>query len=605
MKFLIIIIYVVLIVKSAKNFPNIDYLGSSYDIFQGSPFSAGTGGVDPGFRSPLFNYNYNSRIRTADLRYWVPDSVSIAGTSVGCSLNAEALEIHSSLEYSYQQSKTARTGLFLGFMSFGSSKTSEKVHTATSQHHIKYVSTKATCSVYRAALPSFSLKSIPLRDDFRWAIVFLSKNLNKPDDIYKFLEYYGTHFISEVDFGSSAVFTSEFTEEAYSTMQSSQVTTAAQASFLYFAGSSMSDKQKKDSKQFRSLRSSETQVFFGSKPCNDGDMKKWMSKSIESPFPIGYSLQEITKLMTSAHFPEIKNIDTVRSTLSTYINQKWCPKLGNCGKGTRISRFVSTSQPTKGEVSATVEVPAGWKLIGGGARTYSDPAYGPRFIIQESRPFDEKRWYAKARDLGDGNAVGKITVYAIGFYDPFDEFKVIQENVVSKQGELEATCHAPKGFKLVGGGFRGNNNGVTASYPHKSNGWTAIARDAVTTQVFCISIKPKDTNKYTIDVQRTENTYKPGYGTFEAGIAPLKHYTLIGGGAINKGEKKKYTVKHGSLFHRKKTISVLAEGIQVSAPKIGTNRWKIELDDISQHGKKGQHVMTVFAIGMKINGKSA
>lgn len=94
--------------------PNIDYIGSGYDIVRGNPHAKGT--VDLGFKfKSVFEFNYESKTITADGRFTVPDGFSVSPPSFSCSLDSQAIEILGESSYVKDLSNTAAMDISVGY----------------------------------------------------------------------------------------------------------------------------------------------------------------------------------------------------------------------------------------------------------------------------------------------------------------------------------------------------------------------------------------------------------------------------------------------------------------------------------------------------------
>jgi hypothetical protein len=127
---------------------------------------------------------------------------------------------------------------------------------------------------------------------------------------------------------------------------------------------------------------------------------------------------------------------------------------------------------------ATLTVPDGYKILGGGARVnWSDPGN----LLTVSFPKDARTWFAKSKDHGKGSPAD-IDVWAIAIYDPKNECEVkILPQESAKAQHPFATAPVPEGYVLTGGGAQANwkTNGslLSASYPNGSTGWVAKSKD--------------------------------------------------------------------------------------------------------------------------------
>lgn len=104
-----------------------------------------------------------------------------------------------------------------------------------------------------------------------------------------------------------------------------------------------------------------------------------------------------------------------------------------------------------------VKVQDGYKLIGGGARVYPDDNQKGNFLTA-SYPRDKDTWEGRCKDHGAGNACGgSLEVWAVGLYDPNDEWDV---KIFSQESHPErhasATARVDKEYVLTGGGAFAN-----------------------------------------------------------------------------------------------------------------------------------------------------
>lgn len=148
-----------------------------------------------------------------------------------------------------------------------------------------------------------------------------------------------------------------------------------------------------------------------------------------------------------------------------------------------------------------VDVPQGYKIIGGGARV-NWHVYGN--LLTASYPENQQKWVAASKDhsvdIPAPEAV-TITAWAVALHDPTNEWDV---NYTSSTGPIHAhpTARAtlPDGYTMTGGGARVNWSGagnlLTASYPIDTRTWEARSKDhekssPANVTAYVIGVKPR------------------------------------------------------------------------------------------------------------------
>jgi vibriolysin len=127
---------------------------------------------------------------------------------------------------------------------------------------------------------------------------------------------------------------------------------------------------------------------------------------------------------------------------------------------------------------AQVTVPAGYKIIGGGALSNWS---GAGNLLTASYPATATRWVAAAKDH-EVISPASLTVFACAIHDPANEWDVIIQTAkaaLAPHPQVAATL--PAGYVLTGGGaqvhYTGAGNFLTASYPVGNSGWEARGKD--------------------------------------------------------------------------------------------------------------------------------
>ena len=188
--------------------------------------------------------------------------------------------------------------------------------------------------------------------------------------------------------------------------------------------------------------------------------------------------------------------------------------------------------------TAQVSVPQGYKLIGGGA---SDNWVGQGNLLTASYP-KGNQWIAAGKDHQDPSP-SYITVYALGLYDPDDDWDVIVAQQTSDPAQHpQAVAPLPAGYILTGGGAlvdygSGYGNLLTASFPNGDSGWEARSKDHLVADpakitAYAIGIRAKASNRV-----RLRQTIKSATGAVaqhpSAQVCLDSGWVLSGGGAID------------------------------------------------------------------------
>ena len=300
---------------SPPKYPNIGYLGSCYDIFNGNPET--TKGLDPGLKSlGIFQFTYNRGLTTADGRYSIPDGTTV-NDAQSCS-------------FSFFSDITKNTGSYMDSIkiyvdasfkgwgaSFSASTDYQDMEKSTQSGETVFVSSQARCEAYGA-----SINDAEFTDNFINTVSYLPVVLNSSTrEIYiSFIQEYGTHVLTSLMMGGRYGVRSEFKTSNYSSLASSGINVKASAGYsglVHVGGSLDTDVKKEAAEKFNNLRSSFKIYQVGGDPPVDvnGTAFEWAQTVKKYPLPLSYSLKEIYKYFTSRYFPNDANIDRKRENL--------------------------------------------------------------------------------------------------------------------------------------------------------------------------------------------------------------------------------------------------------------------------------------------------
>ncbi|TXT30027.1 MAG: hypothetical protein FD131_2037 [Rhodocyclaceae bacterium] len=229
---------------------------------------------------------------------------------------------------------------------------------------------------------------------------------------------------------------------------------------------------------------------------------------------------------------------------------------------------------------ASVSLPTGYKLIGGGGQT-NWRGYGS--LLTVSQP-NQTAWVVRGKEHQSPDSTS-ATVWAVGINDPKDlwDVKIEQKSIaVGEVSSGEITVSLPPGYARTGGGAAAEVGGqgrlLTGSYPIGNNGWGASDKDHFIKQggtltVFVIGMKPKFGAAPDMQV-KSSTSAQVAHPTVEATLDP--GHVLTGGGA------RVAPCNPGNM-------------LTASAPK-GDMTWRAEAKD---HYASCPSTVEAWAIGLK------
>lgn len=189
---------------------------------------------------------------------------------------------------------------------------------------------------------------------------------------------------------------------------------------------------------------------------------------------------------------------------------------------------------------AEVNVPQGYKIIGGGAKVHWTH---PGNHLVESYPENFNKWVASARE-SQHPAPSTIVAWAIALHDPNDEWEVqIFKDTSRVEAHPKIRAAIENGYILTGGGAKTHpavgaisGNFLTASFPSDNFSWEARSKDhnesspaAIT--AYAIGIRPR--NKETLIISDIVSLSSSIEAHPSCTVAVREEYTLTGGGAFN------------------------------------------------------------------------
>lgn len=197
-----------------------------------------------------------------------------------------------------------------------------------------YVLSRAQCQNYYSMV---DFKNPPTFDPgFLSSANKLADPKVSDEEVLEFIEYYGTHFFTDVTFGAKFVQKHKVSQTAYQSLKKSKISVEAQASYsgLFSIGGGFSlDKEQSDAASSFSKAVETTTFTVGSTPPANGDAMTWAASVQQNPVPMLYSLSEIGRLFTgqfTKHLTPGVNYTAVREKLSN-VSQQYCQVLKKKG----------------------------------------------------------------------------------------------------------------------------------------------------------------------------------------------------------------------------------------------------------------------------------
>ncbi|KAK3711502.1 hypothetical protein QZH41_002548 [Actinostola sp. cb2023] len=283
--------------------PNIDYILRGYNILYGNPVVNPLSGTDPGYPKAVW-FNSPQMKVVAPSRTWIPCRPLSALTETG------AFGAHFKANVDVQNKN-------------------EELATAS----YSYVKSEAICSFYKGTL----FLDLPPRLTPQILATLKKCNADPSDENFEsFVDYFGTHFTSEVVMGSKYGSESKMTTESYESLkeQGLNVGTAAGYSGMFSAGYTQeTDQQTQERQKFESARESQISYTYGSQMPANGDANTWASETSDSPMPISLELTSIAEVLTDNFAADLVDIDykTLRPKLVDFLT-RYCSKLVDVGK---------------------------------------------------------------------------------------------------------------------------------------------------------------------------------------------------------------------------------------------------------------------------------
>jgi hypothetical protein len=330
--------------------PNIDKIGSGYDILFGNPHAIGT--IDPGFRDAVYNLTlYNGQL-TPDRRFLLPDGAQVSRCQA-CALDFVSTQVSTAEEYQ----NTLKTAVKASFNSwrgaFSASRDYKRVVSGTTNSSERFTKSTAVCEVYCAQILRFDPP--PFSDGFNRAVgqvLSLPYNAANRAAYRRFFEAFGTHVVQEARLGGTFGEQNTFTSSDWSRLREESTNILAEASaaakLRSVGGSVMREEERKRAEHFSKFVSRREVYTVGGSIPADGSAATWASNAVAEPQAIQYTLVQLDELLTTMNFPRDPNIQAKQNNLRTAL-AGYCTQLMREGTVSYCRRLTQATRPTNTE----------------------------------------------------------------------------------------------------------------------------------------------------------------------------------------------------------------------------------------------------------------
>ena len=173
-----------------------------------------------------------------------------------------------------------------------------------------YILSQAQCSYYFSKLDVTDPP--PFHPGFVSWVKKLASSDASEDDLAQFIEYFGTHYPSEVTFGARFMKEHKVNKTKYEKLKDKGVSVKAQASYSGIVsvggGFSLDSEQRSAASTFQKSVETST-ITVGAAPPSNGDAMTWASSVKENPVPTKYSLSSVYDLFTERYAENLPGID--------------------------------------------------------------------------------------------------------------------------------------------------------------------------------------------------------------------------------------------------------------------------------------------------------
>ena len=306
-----------------QSFNNIDYSLLGYNALKGYPLEDG---MDPGFTAPIFAADYSGQHVSADCRYSLPQGIH-AYPEVSCQTSFSSKEIKSQKQFSDAFSTSVQGGGGGWGVTFSASAGYKKASSSLATGESLLIMSTATCLYYKTRLMAHSPP--PLHEEFKAFIADIIDATDKEEAVHDFLDTYGTHFVTEIDYGARYTKQHEMKYTQYDVAKQSSFNIGLQASysgaFSIGGGFNLDSEQRQAAMDFSKSVTTTTQTV-GATPPASGDNMEWASEVKLNPMPIRLKLQSIDTLFHARYMAGVQGHSEVRRLINQH-KTTYCSRL--------------------------------------------------------------------------------------------------------------------------------------------------------------------------------------------------------------------------------------------------------------------------------------
>jgi len=504
---------------SPTKMKNIHYAGQGYNIVKGNPQCSGgctaSGGFDPGFfgANSVIDLSYTAGKTTPDGRYLVPDSLDIE-KAVSCSLVSHTSAVHSAYDYQHSLDVDASVdasmggGFFLPKVHFSASVDFQTMAQKTGESASTVYSIRAACSVYQASTIPFT--TLNLTAPFRNGVATLPATYDAAR-YYTFINYFGTHYVTEVQMGAKMVRNLECSSTAANTLTSHGVNVNAAVQVDYAiahikAGASVSWHQS-DHDELSKMQCSASELVVGTAPpaglscgtpdCNPAnlDMSPWQNYLLGDqgePMPIQYKLASLDALLTSEYFPSDVDIAKKQLNLQQFLQNDYCGTVPGCAPPNPMGTWLAEPTPPAARIgAAAVAVGSSLFVIGGfdvvkGTTAAVDIFHNDDTSIEwaaspAAPPMNTVRHNLSAAVTGSfiyaigGEVVGTPLVTVEQYNVQMQQWSARRGMMTARASFAAVTCADGLIFAIGGRGSSGKVTAAVEAYDPNTDSWAARA----------------------------------------------------------------------------------------------------------------------------------
>lgn len=336
-------------VSSTSSHPNIMSAMTGYNILKGNPFSMNVL-HDPGFLASYIFDPFGSSTNTNQPPPVppIPDSFSStrsplhAGVTIRnirqCDLSMTTDTITNMQEYQRQVTRETSAGLEFASnveadvqasvngigidtsvpplveSSFSASSSFRESEQFFANERGVVTINDATCTSYTALISAYNPP--PFSDSFLKALNILHRTTLKSDaekdrEFYRFIDNFGTHFLSHATMGARVAITRKYTDKEYAEAKDDAIKDCNMQKLSIFFGQNIGTSldhcqsiDKSSSSKIKNIYEREYISSYGSKPAKD--LVEWSTQDFQNPLPVKMTLKPILNLFGATYMKQTK-----------------------------------------------------------------------------------------------------------------------------------------------------------------------------------------------------------------------------------------------------------------------------------------------------------